>query len=92
MTAGLPLTYDVIVTNPPFHTQHGIERPDVGRQFLTAAAAALNAGGQLWLVANRHLPYESVLGAAFAEVRTVTQQHGYKIVTARKRAGSKARR
>jgi 16S rRNA (guanine1207-N2)-methyltransferase len=92
VTVGLPLTYDVIVSNPPFHTQHGIERPDVGRQFLTAAAAALNEGGQFWLVANRHLPYESVLGEAFNDVRTVTQQHGYKVVTARKRARSKARR
>jgi 16S rRNA (guanine1207-N2)-methyltransferase len=86
VTAGLPRAYDVIVTNPPFHAQQGVDRPDVGRQFIAAAAGALNNGGQLWLVANRHLPYESVLDASFGDVRTVTQQHGYKIVTARKPA------
>jgi 16S rRNA (guanine1207-N2)-methyltransferase len=86
VTAGLPRTYDVIVTNPPFHAQQGVDRPDVGRQFIAAAADALNEGGQLWLVANRHLPYETVLGASFGDARTVVQQHGYKIVTARKSA------
>jgi 16S rRNA (guanine1207-N2)-methyltransferase len=82
VTAGLPRSYDVIVTNPPFHAQQGVDRPDVGRRFIAAAAAALNDGGRLWLVANRHLPYESVLGTSFGDVRTVTQAHGYKIVTA----------
>jgi 16S rRNA (guanine1207-N2)-methyltransferase len=36
----------------------------------------------LWLVANRHLPYEQALGAGFERVRIVTQQHGFKIVEA----------
>jgi len=36
----------------------------------------------LWLVANRHLPYEQVLSDSFDSVRTVVQQHGYKIIAA----------
>jgi 16S rRNA (guanine1207-N2)-methyltransferase len=36
------------------------------------------------LVANRHLPYEQALGAGFAQVRIVMQQHGFKIVEATK--------
>ncbi len=47
-----------------------------------AAAQALRPGGRLWLVANRHLPYEQALGAGFERVRIVTQQHGFKIVEA----------
>jgi 16S rRNA (guanine1207-N2)-methyltransferase len=86
VTAGLPHHYDVIVTNPPFHTQSSADRPDIGRRFITSAAAALNPGGSLWLVANRHLPYEAVLTESFGKVRTVAQEHGFKIVEAIKSA------
>ena len=44
----------------------------------------------LWLVANRHLPYEAVLSENFPVVRTVVQRHGYKIIEAvRARAQAK---
>ena len=82
VAAGLPDTYDVIVTNPPFHAQRAIDRPDIGRRFIAVAADALRPGGKLWLVANRHLPYEHVLSENFGSVRTVVQQHGYKIIEA----------
>jgi 16S rRNA (guanine1207-N2)-methyltransferase len=82
VATGLPRKYDVIVTNPPFHAQSAAERLDVGRRFISTAAQALNPGGQLWLVANRHLPYEGVLGASFGRVKIVTQQSGFKIVQA----------
>lgn len=82
VTAGLPCRYDVIVSNPPFHAQGRTERPDIGRAFITAAAAALEPGGRLWLVANRHLPYEGALATGFTNVRTVAQSGGFKIVEA----------
>lgn len=82
VTGGLPRAYDVIVSNPPFHTQSRTDRPDIGRRFITVAAEALKPGGRLWLVANRHLPYEAVLDASFGSVRIVAQQQGFKIVEA----------
>lgn len=82
VAAGLPDTYDVIVTNPPFHAQRGVDRPDIGRRFISAAAESLRPGGQLWLVANRHLPYEKVLTENFNVVRAVVDRHGYKIIEA----------
>lgn len=92
VAAGLPDTYDVIVTNPPFHAQRGIDRPDIGRRFIAVAADSLRPGGKLWLVANRHLPYENVLSESFDSVRTVVQQHGYKIIAAvRARASAKTK-
>ena len=39
--------------------------------------------GRLWLVANRHLPYEATLASRFADVRTVTVQEGFKVIEAR---------
>jgi 16S rRNA (guanine1207-N2)-methyltransferase len=82
VSVGLPDEYDVIVTNPPFHAQRGIDRPDIGKRFIAIAADSLRPGGSLWLVANRHLPYEQVLSDSFDSVRTVVQQHGYKIIAA----------
>ena len=72
----------MIVSNPPFHTQSRADRPDIGRRFIAVAAQALKPGGRLWLVANRHLPYESVLNDSFGAVRIVAQQDGFKIVEA----------
>lgn len=82
VTQGLPDRYDAIVTNPPFHAQAGAERPDIGRAFIAAAADALVPGGRLWLVANRHLPYEAVLDARFGSVQLVAQRAGFKVIEA----------
>jgi 16S rRNA (guanine1207-N2)-methyltransferase len=82
VTQGLNGTYDVIVMNPPFHAGTHHDRPDIGRRFISVAAKCLRRGGQLWLVANRHLPYETILDSSFGSTRIVTQQHGFKIVKA----------
>ncbi|MGO4222350.1 class I SAM-dependent methyltransferase [Lysobacter sp. TAF61] len=74
--------YDVIVSNPPFHAQGRADRPDIGRAFISAAAQAMRPGGQLWLVANRHLPYEEMLAVHFGDVRTVAQRDGFKVIAA----------
>ena len=86
VTGGLPQRYDFIVSNPPFHAQGRADRPDIGRRFIAAAADALQPAGRLWLVANRHLPYESVLDANFGRVRVVAQQEGFKVIEAVKAA------
>lgn len=88
VASGLSEQYDAIVTNPPFHAQQGAARPDIGRAFIAAAAAALAPGGRLWLVANRNLPYELELDANFGSVRIVTQQQGFKIIEAIKAAAA----
>ena len=81
---GVDARFDAIVCNPPFHALGRGERPDIGRAFIMAAAAALKPRGSLWLVANRHLPYEDALGAGFAQVRIAAQDGGFKIVHAMK--------
>jgi len=83
VTTGLLASYDVIVSNPPFH-QGRADQPDLGQAFIMAAALALNPGGRLWLVANRHLPYEAVLASQFATVRAVIVQDGFKVIEATK--------
>lgn len=56
--------YDTIVMNPPFHRGRAAE-PGIGEAMIAAAARALKSGGRLLMVANRQLPYERVLAAAF---------------------------
>ncbi|MET0814913.1 MAG: methyltransferase [Pseudoxanthomonas sp.] len=82
VTTSLPEQYDFIVTNPPFHTQSRADRPDVGRRFIAVAAESLKPGGRLFLVANRHLPYEAVLNASFGQVRVAGERDGFKVIEA----------
>lgn len=81
VTRGLPQRYDAIVSNPPFH-QGRADLPELGRAFITTAADALQPDGRLLLVANRHLPYEAILGQRFREVRTLVTQEGFKVIEA----------
>lgn len=91
VTAGLDRGgYDFIVSNPPFHGSGRDARPQIGQAFIAAAAAALRPGGQLWLVANRHLPYEQTLAAGFAQVRLLVERDGYKVVQAVRAGGAGA--
>ncbi|MDJ1006440.1 MAG: class I SAM-dependent methyltransferase [Paracoccaceae bacterium] len=72
---------DLVVTNPPFHAgRKGV--PELGQAFIRAAAEMLGPKGQLWLVANRHLPYESTLEACFRELREVGGTPAFKVLAA----------
>lgn len=81
-TKTLPNTYDAIISNPPFHVTDRADRHDVGKAFITSAAKALTSGGQLWIVANRHLPYEETLEASFKHVTVAAQNNFYKVFKA----------
>ena len=72
---------DFVVMNPPFH-DGGAEDRRLGQAFIRKAAELLKKGGVLWLVANRHLPYEAELEAAFKRVRPVADAGGYKVIEA----------
>lgn len=72
---------DAVVCNPPFHASR-VADPGLGAAFIRAAAGMLTASGTLWLVANRHLPYEKVLHESFREVEEVGGDAGFKIYRA----------
>ena len=63
-------SFDGIVMNPPFHTGRATD-PSLGRTFIQAAARSLASHGKLWMVANRHLPYEDTLTECFRNVETI---------------------
>lgn len=75
-TFSAPVRYDWVVMNPPFHSGKQ-ENLALGVAFIDAARRSLKPGGSLFLVANRHLPYEH----AAAGLRTIAENREYKIMT-----------
>ncbi|TAL37998.1 MAG: class I SAM-dependent methyltransferase [Alphaproteobacteria bacterium] len=78
-----PHQYDAVVMNPPFHDLRDASA-GIGRGFIAAAAKALKPGGQLWMVANRHLPYEEILKTSFSSWRSAGDEGGFKVLTAQR--------
>ena len=72
---------DFIVMNPPFH-EEGVEDKALGQAFVQRAQQMLRDGGVLWLVANRHLPYEALLAGAFSSVTLRADGNGFKVYEA----------
>jgi 16S rRNA (guanine1207-N2)-methyltransferase len=71
----------VVVMNPPFHSGRA-PRPQLGAAFIRAAAALLKPSGQLLMVANRHLPYETALAETFRKVEELPGAPGFKLLLA----------
>ncbi|WP_424977911.1 class I SAM-dependent methyltransferase [Leisingera sp. S232] len=78
-----PGVVNTVVMNPPFHTGRAAE-PSLGQAFIASAASMLAANGSLWMVANRHLPYETVLADRFSQVREEGGDNRFKILHAAK--------
>jgi 16S rRNA (guanine1207-N2)-methyltransferase len=74
---------DFVVMNPPFHAA-GAEDRGLGQRFIETAHRIMRKGGTLWMVANRHLPYEPVLRPLFRTVEPRADAGGYKVFEARK--------
>lgn len=76
-------TYDAVIMNPPFHTGK-IQSNDLGLTFIKKAHAALKKGGTLYMVANIHLPYETLITELFANQQVLASENGFKVISARK--------
>ena len=81
-----PEPLDMVIMNPPFHTSRSAD-PTLGQGFITSAARNLTRNGQLWMVANRHLPYEATLAEAFASVDEVAGDNRFKVFHASRPRG-----
>lgn len=73
--------WDAVVMNPPFHTTRDAD-PGLGIAFLRAAQRGLSPSGVLWLVANRHLPYDRVLAELFRTVEDVGADTAFRLIRA----------
>ncbi len=69
-------TFDFIVTNPPFHT--GLRTDYSHTQlFLQQAKNFLKKSGELYLVANRFIKYESLMKAHFSSTQKLIENNKY---------------
>lgn len=85
VTTGIAGRFEAVLCNPPFHEgARGL--PAIGQAFIRVAAQALAPGGECWLVANTHLPYEQVMAECFEHVNPVAQARGFKLLHARARS------
>jgi len=72
---------DFIVMNPPFH-EGKTQDVGIGVSFIKTAYSSLKKGGELWMVANAHLPYENVLTSCFPSVNKLYEGKGFKVFKA----------
>lgn len=77
----LPNPVNGVVMNPPFHASRQAD-PRLGAAFIATAARLLTGAGRLWMVANRHLPYESVLAEHFGQVHEIGGDTRFKVIEA----------
>jgi 16S rRNA (guanine1207-N2)-methyltransferase len=84
----LPEPVNGVVMNPPFHEGRQAD-PRLGQAFIATAARLLTGAGRLWMVANRHLPYEAALAQHFSQVTEIGGDSSFKIIeaTGARRAG-----
>ena len=73
--------WGAVVMNPPFHVGRAVD-PGLGLAFVQAAHRGLAPDGSLWLVANRHLPYGSVLTTLFRKVEEIGGDAAFRLTRA----------
>jgi 16S rRNA G1207 methylase RsmC len=76
-------TAQLILCNPPFHQEHVVNE-FAGRRLLHQCSQHLVPGGQLLLVANRHLDYLPLLRSRFSGVKKCASNEKFAIFLARK--------
>jgi len=72
---------DLVLNNPPFHAHRATSDETAWRMF-TGSRRVLRSGGELWVVANRHLGYHGKLRRVFGNCETVAGNAKFVILRA----------
>lgn len=90
---GLPSNlprYDYVVSHPPFHTGLATDYK-IGEQFLRDVHQHLTLSGELWLVANRFLPWPELLEKTFGTFDKITEDNRFAVYRARLKSRDRKR-
>lgn len=83
---GLPKdSYDLILNNPPFHQQN-VVGDFIAKQMFRESYSALEKGGELWVIGNRHLGYHVTLKKIFGNCTSIANNKKFVILKAIKAA------
>ena len=74
---------DLVLNNPPFHQQQSITDAIAWHMFRDSRRV-LRHGGELWVVANRHLGYHAKLKKIFGNCKTVASNARFVVLRALK--------
>jgi 16S rRNA (guanine1207-N2)-methyltransferase len=77
---------DLILFNPPFHSGAAVHASTSLRLF-AEAARVLKPGGELWVVANRHLSYRPALRRLVGSTRVISQNPKFTVTASIKDGG-----
>jgi 16S rRNA (guanine1207-N2)-methyltransferase len=80
---------DLIVFNPPFHSGAAVHAGTSLRLF-AEAGRVLKPGGELWVVANRHLSYKPALRTLVGSTREVRRNAKFTVTASIKDGGADA--
>lgn len=76
------ISFDLVLCNPPFHQDNTVTET-IARKLFADAKAHLSEIGELWVVANRHLPYSKTLNTLFRSVDVVSKHPKFVVLRCR---------
>jgi 16S rRNA (guanine1207-N2)-methyltransferase len=71
--------YDLIASNPPFHTGKSVDYA-VAQAFIEHARSTLKPGGRLLLVANKFIRYDQLMRTTFNAVECLVETNKYHVL------------
>lgn len=81
---GRPDSADLVLCNPPFHQQH-VLGDQIARSMFAGSHRCLTQGGEIRVVANRHLDHARTLKRLFGNCRTVASNSKFAVMRSVKR-------
>jgi len=74
---------DLILCNPPFHQNHSIG-DHIAWEMFKQSHEQLQAGGEFWVIGNRHLAYHVKLKKLFGNCKTIASNKKFVVLVARR--------
>ena len=82
---GMDATFDLIVSNPPFHQDFDVTL-NVAQRIIRDAKRHLNPNGKLVIVANAFLSYEKLMAEYLSDVQVLAKNSRYMVIQGQKNA------
>lgn len=73
-------SYDLILSNPPFHSGQAVDY-QIAKAMIRQAFHALTPGGQLTIVANRFIPYNHLMDGVFENVSCLAESGKFHVLS-----------